>query len=57
MKWIWFPLFLIFAMVEYIYYTPICGSVFVTGTMWFMWLMMAVVSSKVYIEKALNGNN
>lgn len=49
MSYIWMPLFLIFAFLEYgeINY---CGTQRLTGQMWFMWLMMAIASSKSYID-------
>lgn len=48
---IWAPLFLAFAIAEYITFVPyFCGSDYITGKMWFMWLMMALASSKGWIE-------
>lgn len=58
MSYIWSPLFLVFAYAEYgsINY---CGTMHLTGQMWFMWLMMGLASSKVYIDlikSKLNGS-
>lgn len=40
-----------FAVVEYITFVPyFCGSDYITGKMWFMWLMMAVAASKQWID-------
>jgi hypothetical protein len=50
-SFIWTPIFLLFAVVEYITFVPyFCGSDYITGKMWFMWLMMAVAASKQWID-------
>lgn len=48
--YIWTPLFLLFFLIEY--NTPIsfCGSMGITGKMWFMWLMMSLSASGKWIE-------
>jgi len=39
----WPIIFLIFAIIEYMYSTiNICGSNWITGNMWFMYLCMAL---------------
>lgn len=58
MSYIWTPLFLIFAYIEY-GKLNFCGSTTLTGQMWFMWFMMATASSKDYIslvKRKLNAN-
>lgn len=45
----WMPLFGIFASIEY-QNVFMCGSRYVTGSMWFMWLMMSLASSRPYIK-------
>lgn len=50
-RFIWFPLF--FILFVYEYFAPgltMCGSMTVTGQMWFMWLMMSLSASGKYIE-------
>lgn len=59
MNYLWTPLFLLFAFLEY-GKMNLCGSSHVVGQMWFMWLMMGIASSKVYIDligKKINGNS
>lgn len=51
MRWLWCPLFLIFAIIEYFNQTSICGSSVITGQMWFMWFMMGIATSRLYFEK------
>lgn len=51
MKWLWTPLLLCFAVFEYVNLSPVCGSGQVTGQMWFMWLVMSIMSSRLYYEK------
>lgn len=51
MKWLWFPIFLLFAIVEYFNQSPVCGSTTITGQMWFMWLMMSIASSGLYYQR------
>lgn len=50
MKYVWTPLLLIFAIVEYITHSPLCGSSYITGEMWFMWIIMAAMMSSVYYK-------
>ena len=45
--YVWPAIFLIFAIIEYLHSQPICGSTFVTGQMWFMWLCMSIASFKI----------
>jgi len=48
----WTPLF--FAMFFYEYFAPgmaMCGSMTLTGQMWFMWFMMSLSASGKYIKK------
>ena len=57
MNYIWTPLFLLLAFIEYDN-LDFCGSLHLTGQMWFMWFMMGMASSKIYVElirKKLNG--
>lgn len=52
MKYVLFPLFLVFAYIEYHSGTNICSvSGTVLGDMWFMWLMMALMCSDAYTSK------
>jgi hypothetical protein len=52
-KYVWTPLFLVFAIYEYFYgNSGFCGTTQVTGQMWFMWLMMAIAASSKYYEKS-----
>ena len=45
MAYIWTPLFLVFAWIEFTSPTLFCGSLSLTGRMWFMWLMMGLAAS------------
>lgn len=49
MKYFWSPLMLLFAYLEY-GEPNICGSIHMTGQMWFMWLIMGLMSSKPYMD-------
>lgn len=51
MKWLWCPLLLLFAFIEFFNNYGMCGSRYITGQMWFMWLIMSAMTSKVYLEK------
>jgi len=49
-SFIWTPLFLLFAVVEYNNPISFCGSLTLSGQMWFMWSMMAAAASKQWID-------
>lgn len=50
MKYIWCPLFFGFFLVEFFNTNAMCGSDYITGKMWLMWLVMSLMNSKIYIE-------
>jgi len=50
-KFIWTPLF--FIMFIYEYFAPgmvLCGSMALTGQMWFMWFIMSLSACGAYVE-------
>lgn len=56
--YIWTPIFLILSVVEFNSPTGFCGSLNITGQMWFMWLLMALSASGKWIdliEKRIRG--
>lgn len=50
MRYVFTPLFLLFAFIEY-GTTTFCGGYSIVGTMWFMWIMMALMCCECYVEK------
>lgn len=50
-KYMWFPLFLTAAAIEWSAGPTLCGSQYITGQMWVMWLAMALMSLSPYIKK------
>jgi len=50
LSYVWTPLFLAFSLIEFNSPISFCGSMGLTGHMWFMWLMMSLSASGKYIE-------
>lgn len=50
--YIWTPIFLILFAIEYNSPIGFCGSLNISGQMWFMWLMMSLSASGKWIELA-----
>lgn len=48
---LWTPFFLCFAAYEYFNGVSFCGTMSITGQMWFMWLMMAITASGNYFNE------
>lgn len=48
--YIWTPIFLILFVIEYGSPIGFCGSLNISGQMWFMWLMMSLSASGKWIE-------
>ena len=58
LNYIWSPLFFILFLIEYNSPIGFCGSLNISGQMWFMWLMMSFSASGKWlslIEKTIRG--
>ena len=48
--YIWSPLFLTLFVIEYNSPMGFCGSLNISGQMWFMWLMMGLAASGKWLN-------